>query len=49
MVRELGHQSTSYEDIVGSGVEQKSLSGMKVESARDYACEDADVTFQLFK
>ncbi len=45
----LGHKTTSYEDIVGSGVKQKSFSEIKVESARDYACEDADVTFQLFK
>ena len=44
----LNYKTTTYEDIVGSGVKQKSFAEINVKDAGNYACEDADVTLQLF-
>ena len=45
----LGHKTISYKDLVGSGKKQISFSEVEVEVAKDYAAEDADITFRLYK
>jgi DNA polymerase-1 len=42
-----GHQMTSYEELCGRGRAQLPFDVVPVEAARDYSCEDADVTLQL--
>tara|TARA_B100000029_G_scaffold198490_2_gene196536 strand:- start:975 stop:3659 length:2685 start_codon:yes stop_codon:yes gene_type:complete len=44
----LNHKMIEYEDIVGKGVKQKKFSEIDIQTASDYACEDADVTFRLY-
>ncbi len=45
---ELGYATIPITDIIGkAGKDQKSMTDLSVESLRDYACEDADVAFQL--
>ncbi len=43
----LGHKTTTYKEVVGTGKNEKSFSDVEVEAARDYSCEDADVTYRL--
>jgi DNA polymerase-1 len=43
----LGHTMTSYEDLCGKGRSQLPYDVVPVSCARDYSCEDADVTWQL--
>tara|TARA_B100000035_G_scaffold139112_1_gene118558 strand:+ start:3543 stop:6233 length:2691 start_codon:yes stop_codon:yes gene_type:complete len=45
----LDHDVIKYEDVVGSGVKQKVFSEIDVKTAMPYACEDADITFNLYK
>ncbi len=45
----LGHKTISYKDLVGSGKKQISFNEVEVEAAKDYAAEDADITFRLYK
>ena len=45
----LDHDVIKYEDVVGSGVKQKVFSEIDVKTAMPYACEDADITFKLYK
>ena len=45
----LGHKTISYKDLVGSGKKQINFSEVKIEVAKDYAAEDADITFRLYK
>ena len=45
----LGHKTISYKDLVGVGKKQINFSEVKVEVAKDYAAEDADITFRLYK
>ena len=45
----LNYKTTKYEDIAGSGAKQKLLSELSAEKVFFYACEDADITFQLYK
>ena len=44
----LHHKVISYEDVVGKGVKQKNFSEIDVETAAEYACEDADITYRLY-
>lgn len=44
----LDYQTTSFEDVAGKGVKQLSFNQIELEKAAPYACEDADVTFQLY-
>lgn len=37
----------SYKDVVGSGMKEVTFDQIEFEKARDYSCEDADVTLQL--
>src|SRR3989339_255322 len=41
----LGHQVTTYKDVVGAGKKEITFDQVEVNQARDYSAEDADVTF----
>jgi DNA polymerase-1 len=43
----LEHTMTSYEQLCGSGREQLPFDVVPVTAARDYSCEDADITLEL--
>ena len=45
----LGHKPISYKDLTGSGKKQLSFAEVDIKKAAEYAAEDADVTFRLFK
>lgn len=41
-------QTITYEDVAGKGAKQVSFNQVSIDIASDYACEDADITYQLF-
>ena len=43
----LNHQTTTFEDIAGKGAKQLTFDQIPLETATDYACEDADITLRL--
>ncbi len=43
----LGHTMTAYEQLCGKGKGQVGFDVVPVDSARDYSCEDVDVTMRL--
>ncbi|MFC2013301.1 DNA polymerase I [Chloroflexota bacterium] len=43
----LGVEMTPITDLIGSGTKQISMSQVEIARAADYACADADMTFQL--
>jgi DNA polymerase-1 len=43
----LNHRMTTFEELCGKGKDAVPYDEVPVECARDYACEDADVTWQL--
>ena len=43
----LNHKMTSFEDLCGRGKEAIPYDQVPIECARDYSCEDVDVTLQL--
>ncbi len=45
----LGHKTISFKDMVGTGKKQINFSEVELDKAKDYAAEDADVTFRLYK
>ena len=45
----LGHKTISFKEIVGTGKKEINFSEVDVEKAKDYAAEDADVTYRLYK
>lgn len=47
--RYLQHQTIKYKDVTGSGRDQKGFDEVPVEQARDYAAEDAHVTWRLYR
>jgi DNA polymerase-1 len=38
---------TNYKEVVGTGMKEVTFDQIELEKARDYSCEDADVTLQL--
>jgi DNA polymerase-1 len=44
----LGKKTSSFEDIAGKGSQQKTFNQIELTVATDYACEDADITLQLY-
>ena len=42
-------QTISFEDVAGKGAKQVSFDQVAINLASDYACEDADITYQLFE
>ena len=45
----LGHKTIKYKDLVGTGKKQLNFSEVDIAHAKDYAAEDADITFRLYK
>jgi DNA polymerase-1 len=45
----LEHKTISYKDLVGSGKKQINFKDVEVNLAKNYAAEDADITFRLYK
>jgi DNA polymerase-1 len=45
----LGHKTISFKDLVGSGKKEINFREVDVEKAKDYAAEDADITYRLYK
>ena len=45
----LGHKTISYKDLVGTGKKEINFREVDVKKAKDYASEDADITFRLYK
>jgi DNA polymerase I len=45
----LGHVMTSYEQVCGKGRQQLPFDVVPVDVARDYSCEDVDVTWRLME
>lgn len=45
----LGHKTTSFSDIAGSGAAQLTFNQIDLERAGPYAAEDADITLQLHR
>ena len=45
----LNHKTISFKDLVGTGKKEINFSEVGVEKAKDYAAEDADITFRLYK
>ena len=42
-------QTISFEDVAGKGAKQVCFDQVAIDLASDYACEDADITYQLFE
>lgn len=47
--RYLEHTPIAFKDVVGTGKNQKLFSEIAIETARDYAAEDADITLRLYE
>ena len=45
----LGHKPISYKDLVGIGKKQINFKDVDIKKALEYAAEDADITFRLYK
>ncbi len=45
----LQHKTISFKEIVGSGKKEISFSDVELEKAKEYAAEDADITYRLYK
>ena len=45
----LQYRKVSFEDLTGSGKEQKPIREVPLESLCNYSCEDADMTFRLYE
>jgi DNA polymerase-1 len=43
----LNHKMISYNDVVGRGKAEINFSGVQVERAMEYSCEDADITLKI--
>jgi len=45
----LGHKTIKFKDLVGTGKKQINFSEVNIDVAKDYAAEDADITYRLYK
>ncbi len=45
----LGHKTISFKEMVGTGKKEINFSEVEIDNAKDYAAEDADITFRLYK
>lgn len=43
----LNYQTTTFEELAGKGVKQRTFDQIEIETASHYACEDADITLRL--
>ncbi|MFZ5364619.1 MAG: DNA polymerase I [Patescibacteria group bacterium] len=47
--RELGHEMITIEELIGKGQKQISLFDVPKEKVSEYSCEDADISFRIYK
>ena len=45
----LNHKTIKFKDLVGTGKKEINFSEVNVDKAKDYAAEDADITYRLYK
>ena len=45
----LNHKTISFKELVGTGKKQINFSEVHIDNAKEYAAEDADITFRLYK
>ena len=45
----LQHKTTSFKEIVGTGKKEINFSDVELDKAMEYAAEDADITYRLYK
>ncbi len=45
----LNHKTVTFKEIVGTGKKEINFSKVDIEKAKDYAAEDADITYRLYK
>jgi DNA polymerase I len=45
----LGHKTISFKEIVGTGKKKINFSDVEIRHAMEYAAEDADITYRLYK
>ncbi|MBI3577872.1 MAG: DNA polymerase I, partial [Ignavibacteriales bacterium] len=45
----LSYKMVSYDELTGSGKEQKHIREVPLENLSNYSCEDADITFRLYE
>ena len=45
----LNHKTIAFKDLVGTGKKEINFADVELEKAKDYAAEDADITFRLYK
>ena len=45
----LDHKTITFKELVGSGKKEINFSEVDIKTAKDYAAEDADITFRLYK
>lgn len=48
-IQELGHHNISITSLIGTGKEQRAMSAVPLPAVAVYACEDADITYQLYE
>ncbi len=48
-IKFLDHKPISYEDVAGKGKDQISFADVDISKATEYACEDSDLTFLIYK
>jgi DNA polymerase-1 len=45
----LNYKTITFEELTGSGKQKTLITNISIEKLKDYACEDADITYQLWK
>jgi len=45
----LGHKTITFKEMVGTGKKEINFREVEIDKAKDYAAEDADITFRLYK
>ena len=45
----LNHKPIKFKELVGTGKKEINFSEVEIDKAKDYAAEDADVTYRLYK
>ncbi len=45
----LNHKTIAFKDLVGTGKKEINFKDVDIDKAKDYAAEDADITFRLYK
>ena len=45
----LNHKTIKFKELVGTGKKEINFSEVEINKAKDYAAEDADITYRLYK